>query len=89
MENMAQEFAADKLVGFAYNTVNQYALESIAPAGKKNYADASTVSLWEVIANNSFFPLPDYGGRQSGRDHWIINVRPGAAAGFLDLYQGS
>ena len=32
MENMAQEFAADKLVGF--NPVNQYALESIAPAGK-------------------------------------------------------
>ncbi|MDR3561309.1 MAG: heterodisulfide reductase-related iron-sulfur binding cluster [Negativicutes bacterium] len=29
---------------------------------RENYADASTVSLWEVLAGNDFFPFPDYGG---------------------------
>jgi len=27
---------------------------------RENYEDASTISLWEVVAEHSFFPLPDY-----------------------------
>jgi hypothetical protein len=30
---------------------------------RENYRDASTISLWEVLAASRFFPLPDYGGR--------------------------
>jgi Fe-S oxidoreductase len=30
---------------------------------RQNYADASTISLWEVLAERAFLPLPDYGGR--------------------------
>lgn len=31
---------------------------------RENYQDASPVSLWEVIAEHSLFPLPNYGNRQ-------------------------
>ncbi len=31
---------------------------------RENYRDSSTVSLWEVIAKNSFFPFPDYGKQE-------------------------
>jgi Fe-S oxidoreductase len=31
---------------------------------RKNYADASTVSLWEVLAETRLLPLPDYAGRE-------------------------
>ncbi len=31
---------------------------------RKNYADASTISLWEVLAADALFPLPDYAGRE-------------------------
>jgi Fe-S oxidoreductase len=31
---------------------------------RENYRDASTISLWEVLAENRFFPWPDYGGRE-------------------------
>lgn len=29
-----------------------------------DYELSSTISLWEIIDNNNFFPLPDYGGRE-------------------------
>ena len=31
---------------------------------RENYRDASTVSLWELLAAGAFFPFPDYGGRE-------------------------
>ncbi|MBN2560028.1 MAG: (Fe-S)-binding protein [Phycisphaerae bacterium] len=31
---------------------------------RENYPDASTISLWEVIAEHSFFAFPDYEGRE-------------------------
>ena len=31
---------------------------------RENYQDSSTVSLWEVIAKDSFFPFPDYGKQE-------------------------
>lgn len=31
---------------------------------RENYEDSGTISLWEVLAGNSFLPLPDYGGRE-------------------------
>ncbi len=31
---------------------------------RENYQNSSTVSLWEVIAKNSFFPFPDYGKQE-------------------------
>jgi Fe-S oxidoreductase len=31
---------------------------------RENYAHASTVSLWELLAENDFFPYPDYQGRE-------------------------
>ncbi|HVP36965.1 MAG TPA: hypothetical protein VMT04_08220 [Terriglobales bacterium] len=31
---------------------------------RENYPDSSTISLWEVIAKNSFFPFPDYGKQE-------------------------
>jgi Fe-S oxidoreductase len=31
---------------------------------RENYEDSGTISLWEVLVENSFLPLPDYGGRK-------------------------
>jgi Fe-S oxidoreductase len=31
---------------------------------RENYPDSWTVSLWEVLAEGSFFPFPDYAGKQ-------------------------
>ena len=31
---------------------------------RQNYAEPSTVSLWELLAESSDFPFPDYGARQ-------------------------
>ena len=31
---------------------------------RENYKDSTTVSLWEVLARDSFFPFPDYKGRR-------------------------
>ena len=31
---------------------------------RENYQDSSTLSLWEVIAEHSLFPLPDYRNRE-------------------------
>ena len=31
---------------------------------RENYADATTVSLWEVLAESDHFPFPDYRGRE-------------------------
>jgi Fe-S oxidoreductase len=31
---------------------------------RENYADASTVSLWEALVETPLFPLPDYAGRE-------------------------
>jgi Fe-S oxidoreductase len=31
---------------------------------RENYRDSSTVSLWEMVAESSFLPLPDYGGQE-------------------------
>lgn len=31
---------------------------------RENYRDSSTISLWEVLAENPFFAFPDYGGRE-------------------------
>jgi Fe-S oxidoreductase len=31
---------------------------------RENYADATTVSLWEVLAKSSRFPFPDHQGRE-------------------------
>ena len=30
----------------------------------ENYQDSTTISLWEVMAEHSLFPLPDYGNRE-------------------------
>jgi Fe-S oxidoreductase len=29
-----------------------------------DYENSSTISLWEIIDQNNFFPLPDYGGKE-------------------------
>lgn len=31
---------------------------------RENYANASTISLWEVLAESDFFPFPDYQGQK-------------------------
>jgi Fe-S oxidoreductase len=31
---------------------------------RENYRDVSTISLWEVLAESSFLPLPDYKGQE-------------------------
>jgi Fe-S oxidoreductase len=31
---------------------------------RENYAESTTVSLWEVLARGTFFPIPDYAGRE-------------------------
>ena len=31
---------------------------------RENYQDSSTISLWELLAENSSFPFPDYGKRK-------------------------
>ena len=30
----------------------------------QNYEDTTTISLWEVLAESDFFPLPDYNGKE-------------------------
>jgi Fe-S oxidoreductase len=31
---------------------------------RNNYANSTTISLWEVLAQNDWFPFPDYGGKK-------------------------
>ncbi len=31
---------------------------------RQNYADSTTISLWEILAKNDFFPFPDYHGKK-------------------------
>ena len=31
---------------------------------RENYADSTTISLWEVLAQGEWFPFPDYGGKR-------------------------
>ena len=31
---------------------------------KQNYEDATTISLWEILAESKFFPFPNYNGQE-------------------------